>query len=125
MPQGPAGQVRSIGVVILLSIITFGIYALVWQYNTFKEMKEYSGQGIGGGVGLLLAIFVGIVNAFLVPAEIGDLFAGGGKEKPVSGKTGWWVFLPLVGSIIWVVKVQGSLNEFWTNVARPGLPATV
>jgi hypothetical protein len=25
------------------------------------------------------------------------------------------MFLPLIGFIIWVVKVQGALNRFWTS----------
>jgi hypothetical protein len=41
------------------------------------------------------------------------MYQASGRDKPVSGKTGWWVFLPLIGFIIWVVKVQGSLNRYW------------
>ena len=33
----PIGKVRSPLVVILLSIITFGIYAIYWHYEMFKE----------------------------------------------------------------------------------------
>lgn len=109
------GTVRTPVVVILLSIITLGIYSLYWQYSTFKEMKGYSGQGIGGGIGLLFAILLGIVNVFMLPLEVGRLFANDGQVEPVTALTGFWVLLPLVGGIIWVVKVQGRLNEFWVS----------
>jgi hypothetical protein len=115
MAPGPVGEIRSSLAVILLSIITLGIYSLYWQYKTFKEMKDYSGNGIGGGVALLLAIVFAIVNVFLMPAEAGSLYEREGKAKPVSGVTGFWILLPLIGGIIWIVKTQGALNRFWES----------
>src|SRR3954470_6455949 len=102
-----AGNVRSPWGVIGLSIITLGIYGLYWQYANFKEMKDYSGEGIGGGLGLVLAIFLSIVNVFLMPAEVGGLYASKGQEKPVSGVTGCWILLPIVGAFVWLFKTQG------------------
>ncbi len=101
--------------VILLTIITIGIYGLYWQYASFKELKDYSGVGVGGAVGLILAIFIGIVNWFLLPSEVSNLFKRDAQEPPVSGLTGFWLLLPLIGFIIWVIKVQGHLNEFWSS----------
>ena len=109
----PLGSVRSVIMIILLSIITLSIYAFVWQYKTFKEMKGYSGTGVGGGLGLLFAILLGIVNWFLMPSEVGNLYAQEGQEPPVTGLTGFWVFLPLIGGIVWLVKTQHALNRFW------------
>ncbi len=100
---------------ILLSIITLGIYSLVWQYQTFKEMKDYSGQGLGGGLALVLAIVFGIINVFAMPAEVGNLYAMEGAEKPVSAGTGAWIFLPLIGGFIWLAKTQGALNAYWRS----------
>jgi hypothetical protein len=110
---GTVGKPRGWVVVILLSIVTLGIYGLYWQYATFQEMKDYSGDGIGGVVGLILAIFLGVVNWFLMPAEVGNLYAAEGQEKPVSGLTGLWNLLPIVGSFIWLAKTQNRLSEFW------------
>src|SRR5436305_1403828 len=107
--RGPVGRPRSAAAVILLSLVTLGIYMLVWQYQTFKELKDYSGQGLGGGLALLLAVLFGIVNVFAMPAEIGGLYAAEAADKPVSGATGAWIFLPLIGGIIWVAKTQGAL----------------
>ena len=113
MNDTAVGKIRSPVVVILLSLVTTGIYGLYWQYATFKEMKAYAGEGIGGGLGLLFAFLLGIVNVFLMPHEVGNLYVREGKEAPVSALTGFWVLIPIVGGIIWVVKVQGRLNEVW------------
>ena len=50
-----------------------------------------------------------------VPAAGGDRehVRAGGLEKPVTGLTGFWVLIPLVGWIIWVVKVQNAMNDRW------------
>jgi hypothetical protein len=113
MNDTAVGKIRSPVVVILLSVVTIGIYGLYWQYATFKEMKAYAGEGIGGGLGLLFAILLGVVNVFLMPHEVGNLYVKEGKEAPVTALTGFWVLIPIVGGIIWVVKVQGRLNQVW------------
>ena len=114
-PVGPPGSVRSPVAVILLSLITLGIYALYWQYAVFKELKEYSGEGIGGGLALVFAILLGVVNVFMLPYEIGNVYARQGQPEPVSALTGFWVLLPFVGWIIWVVKTQGRMNDLWES----------
>ncbi len=56
------------------------------------------------------------MNWFVLPSEIGNMYARAGQEKPVRGATGFWNLIPLIGFIIWVVKVQNALNR----VGRPG-----
>jgi len=113
VPAGPPGKVRSPAAVIIFSIITLGIYTLYWYYATFEELKVRTGEGVGGLVGLLLGLCLSIVNWFLLPAEIGNMYAREGLEKPVTGMTGFWNLIPLIGAIIWVVKVQGAMNRRW------------
>jgi Domain of unknown function (DUF4234) len=113
MDGGEVGPIRSPLAVILLSIITIGIYAIYWEYATFKEMKAYSGEGIGGGLGLLFAILLSVVNAFLMPHEVGKLYQRAGQAEPVTWLTAFWILIPIVGGIIWVFKVQGRLNDYW------------
>ena len=93
--------------------MTLGIYGLFWQYRSFEDLKLRTGQGVGGVIGLLLALCIGIVNVFLLPSEIGNMYAQEGLEKPVTGLTGFWVLIPLVGWIIWIVKVQNAMNDRW------------
>jgi hypothetical protein len=113
---GPPGKIRSWGVVAILTIITCGIYGIFWQYFVFEENKQHSGDGVGGVVGVILAIFIGIVNIFLLPAEVGNIYAKAGKEKPVRGVTGFWVLIPIVGWFIWLYKVQTAINDRWEEM---------
>ena len=111
--SGPLGQERGVAFVIVITIVTLGIYGLYWDYKTYEEMKQHTGEGLGGVVGLVIGILVSIVNFFVIPSEVGKMSKKDGQPAPVSGWTGLWVLLPLAGVIIWFVKVQGSLNRYW------------
>jgi hypothetical protein len=113
---GPIGQVRNTSTCMLLFIVTLGIYGWFWYYNSNEEMKRHSGEGIGGVVALILGIFVTIVMAFLSPHEVGKLYERRGQRPPVSALTGLWVLLPLVGGIVWFVKTNGALNDYWRSL---------
>src|SRR5262249_30705918 len=39
--------------------------------------------------------------------------AGGREPPPVTGVTGLWNLLPIVGSFIWLAKTQNALSAFW------------
>ena len=106
------GRHRNPLTVLLLMLVTLGIYGLYWIYISFAEVKVHRGVGVSGFVGLLLALIP--VSIFLLPQYVGNMFADKGKERPVSGMTGLWALVPLVGSVIWLFKVQGRLNEFWS-----------
>lgn len=116
---GPVGKVRSTGTCILLAVVTLGIYSIVWFYKTHSEMKAHSGNGIGGGLALVLTLFVGIVMPFLTSSEVGNLHQRAGRAAPVSGATGLWYFpgtFILVGPIVWFVKTNGALNDHWRSL---------
>lgn len=123
MGAGPIGEVRGTGVAILLFIVTFGIYGWYYWYKVHEEMKRHSGQGIGGVVALVLAIFFSIVMPYLTSAEVGGLYKRRGQKEPVSGATGLWYFpgmFILVGPIIWFVKTNGALNDYWKSLGARG-----
>jgi hypothetical protein len=40
-------------------------------------------------------------------------------SSPVRGVTGLWFILPLIGNIVWFVKVQGALNRYWESKGAP------
>ncbi len=115
---GPIGRVRPTGTCILLFIVTLGIYGWVWWFQTHEEMKRHSGEGIGGVVALVIAIFVSPVLAFLTPYEISTLEERRGRVSPVSALTGLWYVLGsliVIGPIVWFVKVNGALNNYWRS----------
>ncbi|MDX6503250.1 MAG: hypothetical protein QOE29_375 [Gaiellaceae bacterium] len=112
---GRIGETRSIGLSILWTILTLGIYPFFWVFKTSEEMKQYSGEGVGGWLALVLYIVIAPVTWFLIPSEVGKLYSRDGQQPPVTGITGLWLLLPLVGTIVWFVKVQGALNRFWIS----------
>ena len=119
MALGPAGQVRSTGTCVLLTIVTLGFYTWYWFYKTHDEMKRHTGDGLGGGIALLLTIFVGIVMPFLNSHEVGKLYERRGQAQPVSAVTGLWYLLLgwffFVGAIVWFVKTNRALNDYWES----------
>ena len=110
---GPVGTVRNPWFVAIISIITLGIYYLFWQYQVFRDLKQHTGEGVGGVIGLVIGIVIGIVNWFLIPSEIGNIYEKLGREKPVRGVTGFWNLIPIVGFFIWVWKVQSAMNRIY------------
>jgi hypothetical protein len=117
----PLGQPRGIAFGILIFILTAGIYGFYWTYKTHEEVKRYSGEGVGGVIGLIIYLLVSFLTPFVIPSEVGKLYRRDGKEPPVSGWTGLWILLPLAGVFIWFVKVQGALNRYWES--KGALPA--
>jgi hypothetical protein len=111
----PLGQPRSVWFVAIIGLLTFGLYFIYWAYKTGEELKQYSGEGLGGVLWLVIWLVAGIVMIFVAPTEVGKLYSREGQEPPVTGKTGFWMLLPLVGYFVWVVKVQGALNRFWAS----------
>jgi len=119
---GPLGQPRGIGFAILMTIITFGLYSLYWVFKTQDEVKNHSGQGVGGVLGLVIWIVVSIVTWFLIPSEVGKMYRQDGRVAPFSGWTGLWILLPIIGAVVWFVKIQGALNRYWESTAEAAEP---
>ena len=113
---GQLGQPRGVGFGILMYIVTFGVYSLYWVYKTQEEMKQHTGEGLGGVLGLVVWLLVNPVTAFVIPSEIGKMYKKDGQEPPFTGWTGLWLFpgaILLVPAIVWFVKVQRALNRYW------------
>ena len=116
VPRGQPGETRSIGKCILLAIVTLGIYGIYWTYKTQDEIKRYSGNGVGGVLGLVIYLVISPVTYFIVPSEVRYMYEDlDGGTSPVRGTTGLWILLPLAGPIVWFVKVQGALNRYWQS----------
>jgi Domain of unknown function (DUF4234) len=123
---GPVGQPRGIGFGILLFIITFGVYSWYWVYKTQEEMKQHTGEGLGGVIGLVIWLVINPVTAFVIPSEVGKMYAKDGQTPPMTGWTGLWLFpgaILLIPAIVWFVKVQRALNRYWESKAPAAEPA--
>ena len=119
---GPLGNRRGVGFGILLFIVTIGFYGLYWAFKTQEEMKQHTGEGLGGVLGLVIWILLNPVSAFVIPSEIGKMYEKDGRQPPVNGWTGLWLFpfgFLIVTAIVWFVKVQGALNDYWESKGVP------
>ena len=65
---------------------------------------------------MLFEIFLPVVNLFLLPSEIGNIYEKAGKQKPVRGLSGFWWFIPIAGYFIWINKVQTAMNDRWEEM---------
>ena len=122
---GPLGRPRGIAFAILIAIVTLGIYTLYWVFKTQEEVKEHSGIGVGGVIGLVIYILISPVTWFLIPSDVGKMFKADGREAPFTGWTGLWILLPIVGIFVWFIKVQGALNRYWESKAATASASSV
>jgi Domain of unknown function (DUF4234) len=114
--SGPLGRPRGIGFGILLYIVTLGFYGWYWAFVTEEEMRQHTGEGLGGILGIVIWILLTPVMGFVVPSEIGKMYTRDGQSPPVTGWTGLWFFpfgVFVIPAIVWFVKVQGALNRYW------------
>ena len=117
---GPLGHPRGIGFGILMFIITLGFYGWYWAFKTHEEIKQHSGEGLGGVIGLVIWILISAVSAFVIPSEVGKMYKKDGRDPPITGWTGLWLFpgvILIIPAIVWFVKVQGALNRYWESKA--------
>jgi Domain of unknown function (DUF4234) len=120
-PQGPIGQIRPTGMIMLLFFVTLGIWGFVYYFQTQEEMKRHSGEGLGGVLALVIAIIFGLVSPFILSHEVGQLYARRGQEPPVSALTALWFFpgiLILVGPFVWFVQTNNALNAYWQSMGQ-------
>lgn len=117
---GPLGRPRGVGFGILLYIVTLSFYSWYWVFKTQEEMKQRTGEGLGGVIGLVIWIVISPVSAFVIPSEVGKMYARDGKRAPMTGWTGLWLFpggIILIPAIVWFVKIQGALNRYWQEAS--------
>ncbi len=121
---GPVGKPRSQWLVVLLTIITFGIWSIVWSYQNGEELKQHARTGLGGVAYLFITLLISPVTMFMMASEVEQLYRREGKEPPITTIWGLWFLLPIIGNFIWYFRIQRSLNDYWTahgSTVSPGL----
>jgi len=121
-PHGPIGKPRRTGLTILVSIVTFGIWTFLWSYWNGEELKNYRRDGLGGGIYLLFTFILSPLTMFFMASEVEQMYRAEGEEPQITTIWGLWFLLPFIGNIIWYVRIQGALNDFWER--RGAGPAT-
>ena len=121
-PALQVGKNRFVSTPLLLSVVTFGIYGLVWLYKIHNEMLNHTGDrsiSPGAAIGFL---FIPIFNFFWliyllfhVPGLIKSMEVQDNipmSEQTNAGLIGVIGLIPLV-NILWSVLVQNALNRHW------------
>jgi Domain of unknown function (DUF4234) len=95
-------QTRSVAGVIILTIVTFGIYALIWHVKTKNEMVEQ-----GADIPTAWLLIVPIANIYWYWKWCGgvDYVTGGKMNQAVA------FLLSLLLGLIGMAVVQDSLNS--------------
>jgi hypothetical protein len=121
---GAIGKPRSKLLVVLLAIVTFGIWTLVWSYQNGEEVRRYTGTGLGGVAYLFITLLISPVTMFLLASEVEQMYRRDGREPAITALWGLWFLLPLIGNLIWYIRIQNALNDYWTahgSTVSPGL----
>jgi hypothetical protein len=122
--HGPIGKPRSVGLTILVTIVTFGFWTWLWSYWNGEELKKYRRDGLGGVAYLLFTIFLVPITMFLMANEVEQMYLDAGEQPRITTLWGLWFLLPIIGNIIWYVRIQNAINEFWQargGTTSPGL----
>lgn len=107
-------QPRSVGVCIVLSLVTCGIYFFYWVYCIHNDVQEVSGQpmGISGGMAVLLTIVTCGIYGLYWMYKMGQ-FLDGAKGQPGGYSGILYLVLDLFGlGIVSLAIMQSELNRF-------------
>jgi len=111
--RGPVGTPVNTTQVFILSLVTCGLYGLYWMYKNYEELKQHTGEGLGGVVGVLTCfVWVGY---FLLPSEIQKAYQADGKQAPVEPIIALWLFVPIYGLYKYTQDIGGALNDYWIS----------
>ena len=108
-------QNRSIATVIILSIVTCGIYGLYWTYVTAQELENEIGQPLKMSpiILLLLCLCLGVVGYVLFGMVMNEALNKVRENKglpPVDNQVIYMV-LGFVFPLILMVLVQSEINK--------------
>jgi hypothetical protein len=109
---------------VLLAVVTFGIWTLVWSYQNGEEVRRHTGSGLGGLAYLFITLLISPVTMFLLASEVEQMYRRDGRQPAITTLWGLWFLLPLIGNLIWYVRIQNALNDYWTahgSTVSPGI----
>lgn len=105
---------RELGTAIILSIVTCGIYGIVWMINLSNEVSAYNGEKIEGGTEFLLMIVTCGIYAIYWYYKMGQKIL---RAKQRAGQFAQdnsvlYVILAVFGlSIVSMALMQAQVNE--------------
>jgi hypothetical protein len=129
MPNGARAKVRDEGLVVLWTILTLGIYTLVWYYRINREMRDF-GRAHGdeklANSNPVLSILAVTIGALIIVPAIVSYWKTTGRIRHMQRLCnvplleGWLVAVLYVVGVFIVLTlvaipavVQSSLNKVW------------
>jgi Domain of unknown function (DUF4234) len=119
------GNERNPALIVLLTVLTAGIYGFFHIYSMFEETKRFvaiknptiSVTSGGAAVGFmfipLFNIVWNIMIMFKFPGLISKLYEASGRNSPGWAWFGLVNLVPVVGWFTVLIVTQVKVNEFW------------
>lgn len=105
---------RSPITVLILSLVTCGIYTIYWAYVTADELQRASGrQQFSPVLILVLTIFFPMIGLILLAIEANGCLNAirAMRQMPPADNTMLWVIIALLVSIADVPLIQNEINN--------------
>ena len=114
-PETLGGAYYSTGLSILLTFVTCGIWAVLLGVPHERGPHALQRRRARRRAVIALNFVCAVVLMFTIPNEIEKMYQRDGRQSPVTTLWGLWFLLPIIGNIIWYVRVQRALNDFWLS----------
>jgi hypothetical protein len=119
-------KIRNPFLVFVWSLVTVGIYYVVWYYKVNRELRDAAGVDVSPVVALL-AVTIGwfvivppFVSWYRTFVRIADAQRAAGLTSEVNPTLGFILFvLALFFLPVEVIYAQDELNKLWRHVAMP------
>jgi len=117
--MGAKGKFRSPAAVIIFTIITCGIYGLIWMYNFAKELKIYlEKEDLNPGLDLFLSIIC-VPYIIYWSYKYGKVIYEAQQKagiSPADDNSILYLILTILGLfIVNMAIMQSSANKIWTK----------
>ncbi|NLZ70898.1 MAG: DUF4234 domain-containing protein [Clostridiaceae bacterium] len=114
--KGPVGKMRNPATVLLLSIITCGIYGIIWMYQISNEINDYTRAKLTEPNYSWIGIFCGVftyINIYKIDQALVQIDRVEGRTS--ESRFLLWIILSIfgIGTLMMYYQVQESLNHIW------------
>lgn len=117
------GRVRSVVLLMLLSLVTAGVYFFVWFYKANRDLARHFGSRVNPGGRLALFLLLPVVGWFLATFLTGrsvrraQIHAGTDRQVVATYSAVWAGLVPILGWAFAAGALQHGLNRAWLGMS--------